>query len=105
MATMAGGQPCRASRLPDIHEGPNKWMRDFEEETVGTLLALGDIKAVWTVLWTPTVWTPTMKSILRHSGKEWMLSPTADGTDFSAYRSVLWMALRADYPPMVDQKS
>lgn len=34
------------SRLPDIHEGAGKWIRIFEEETTGKLLALGDIKAL-----------------------------------------------------------
>ena len=35
-----------ATRLPDIHEGAGKWIRVFEEETMGKLLAVGDIKAL-----------------------------------------------------------
>lgn len=34
------------TRLPDIHEGAGKWIRVFEEETMGKLLAVGDIKAL-----------------------------------------------------------
>ena len=35
------------ARFPDVHEGAIKWIRAFEEETVGMLLAVGDIKALW----------------------------------------------------------
>lgn len=33
------------TRLPDIHEGAEKWINVFEEETIGKLLAVGYIKA------------------------------------------------------------
>ena len=35
-------------RIPDIREGAARWIRAFEEETVGHLLAVGDIKAILT---------------------------------------------------------
>ena len=57
------------ARLPDIHEGAIKWIRDFEE-TVAKLLAVGDIKAVWT----QCLGASTMEDILRYSKNEWMLS-------------------------------
>ncbi|KAI2645824.1 Soluble guanylate cyclase gcy-37 [Labeo rohita] len=34
------------TRLPDVHEEAGKWIRVFEEETMGKLLAVGDIKAL-----------------------------------------------------------
>ena len=48
------------ARLP---EGASKWIRAFEEETVGKLLAVGDIKAVWARCFG----APSMEDILRHS--------------------------------------
>ena len=68
------------ARLPDIHEGAIKWIRAFEEETVGTLLAVGHIKAVWA--W--CLGASTMEDILRHSKNDWMLNHRADGTEFNA---------------------
>lgn len=44
-----------------------------------------------------------MKNILNYN-KEWMLSPRTDGTEFDAYRTVLWKALRNEYPTKVDPK-
>ncbi len=41
--------PHRTSRSlasKDIHEGAGKWIKVFEEETMGKLLAVGDIKAL-----------------------------------------------------------
>lgn len=34
------------ARLPDVHEGAGKWIQTSEEETIGKLLAVGDIKAI-----------------------------------------------------------
>lgn len=89
------------SKLPEVHEGAGKWIRAFEEETVGKLLALGDIKAVWA----QTMGAPTMEDLLKHSGKSWMLNPMADGIEFNAYRPALWQALRAQYPSRIDPKA
>ncbi len=52
------------SRLPDIHEGAGKWIRTFEEETTGKLLALGDIKS----LLAKCLGASMMNDILKHSG-------------------------------------
>lgn len=89
------------SRLPDIHEGAGKWIKAFEEETVGKMLALGDIKAVWA----QSLGVSTMENILRNSGNTWMANPMADGTELNAYRAELWMALRGEYPTKIDPKS
>ena len=58
------------ARLPDIHEGASKWIRAFEDETMGKLLAMGDIKAVWT----QCLGASTMEDILRHSKNDCMMS-------------------------------
>lgn len=34
------------TRLPDIHEGAEKWINVSEEETIGKLLAVGYIKCL-----------------------------------------------------------
>lgn len=34
-------------RLLDNDEGASKWIKVFEEETVGKILALGDLKEFW----------------------------------------------------------
>lgn len=87
-------------RLPDIHEDANKWIRAFEEETVGKMLALGDIKAIWA----QCCGAPAMENILKTNNNEWMLSHRADGTEFNAYRPILWRVLRDKYPTRVDPK-
>ncbi len=51
------------TRLPDIHEGAGKWIKMFEEETMGKLLAVGDIKA----LLAKTIGGAKMKEILQVS--------------------------------------
>ena len=47
-----------------------KVQANFEEETVGKLLAVGDIKAVWARCFG----APSMEDILRHNKNDWMLS-------------------------------
>lgn len=32
------------NRLPNIHDGANKWIDAFEEETLNLMLAIGDMK-------------------------------------------------------------
>lgn len=89
------------ARLPDIHEGASKWIRAFEEETVGKMLALGDIKAIWA----QSFGTPAMEVLFKRCRHGWMLEPRADGTEFNAYRAELWAALRGEYPARVDPKA
>lgn len=73
----------------------------FEEETVGKILALGDIKAVWARV----LGIPTMENVLRGSGHQWMTDPEADGVEFNPYRGVLWATLRREYLVKVDPKA
>ncbi|XP_014879953.1 uncharacterized protein LOC106941426, partial [Poecilia latipinna] len=87
------------SRLPDIHNGAGRWIRALEEETVGKILALGDIKAILAKV----VGIPTMQNILKDH--PWMLQERADGIELNACRTMIWAALRAEFPNKVDPKN
>ncbi|KAL0150420.1 hypothetical protein M9458_054237, partial [Cirrhinus mrigala] len=90
------------TRLPDIHEGAGKWIRLFEEETVGKLLAVGDIKA----LLAKTVGGAKMEEILQTASLDRAVnSHNMDGIIFDAFRPAVWQALRAEYPIRLDPKS
>ncbi len=87
------------SRLPDIHEGAGKWIRTFEEETVGKLLALGDIKA----LLAKCLGASKMNDILKQSSLLQAVDrPQEDGISFDKHRHNIWMTLRAEYPMQTD---
>ncbi len=87
------------SRLPDIHEGAGKWIRTFEEETVGKLLALGDIKA----LLAKCLGASKMNDILKQSSLlQAVDKPQEDGISFDKHRHNIWMTLRAEYPMQTD---
>ncbi|KAI2643853.1 Retrovirus-related Pol polyprotein from transposon TNT 1-94 [Labeo rohita] len=90
------------TRLPDIHEGAGKWIKVFEEETMGKLLAAGDIKA----LLAKTIGGAKMEEILQASDLERAVnSHYIDGTIFDAFRPAVWQTLRAEYPIRLDPKS
>ncbi|XP_027855309.1 uncharacterized protein LOC114133520 [Xiphophorus couchianus] len=84
------------SRLPDIHDGAEKWIRVLEEETVGKILALGDIKAIFAKV----LGTATMQNVLKNH--PWMLQERADGIEFNVGQTAIWAALRAEFPNKVD---
>ncbi|KAL0147589.1 hypothetical protein M9458_057095 [Cirrhinus mrigala] len=87
------------SRLPDIHEGAGKWIRTFEEETTGKLLALGDIKA----LLAKCLGASKMNDVLKQSGLLQAVDrPQADGVSFDKHRRDIWKTLRAEYPMQTD---
>ncbi|XP_016522422.1 uncharacterized protein LOC107834927 isoform X2 [Poecilia formosa] len=86
------------SRLPDIHNGAGRWIRALEEETVGKILALGDIKAIFAKV----LGIATMQNILKDH--PWMLQERADGIELNACRTVIWAAFRAEFPNKVDPK-
>ncbi len=87
------------SRLPDIHEGAGKWIRTFEEETVGNLLALGDIKA----LLAKCLGASKMNDILKQSSLLQAVDrPQEDGISFDKHGHNIWMTLRAEYPMQTD---
>lgn len=87
------------ARLPNIHEGAAKWIRVFEEESVGKLISLGDIKS----LLAKTVGGAKMDEILHASNLDRAVnSQQMDGTIFDAFRPAVWQALRAEYPLRLD---
>ncbi|KAI2647270.1 Gag-Pol polyprotein [Labeo rohita] len=87
------------SRLPDIHEGAGKWIRTFEEETTGKLLALGDIKA----LLAKCLGASKMNDVLKQSGLLQAVDrPQADGVSFDKHRRDIWKTLRTEYPMQTD---
>ncbi len=90
------------TRLPDIHEGAGKWIKVFKEETMGKLLAVGDIKALLAKI----MGGAKMEEILQASNLDRAVdSHYMDGTVFDAFRSAVWQALRAEYPIRLDPKS
>ncbi len=90
------------THLPDIHKGAGKWIKVFEEETVGKLFAVGDIKALLAKI----MGGAKMEEILQASNLNRAVdSHYMDGTVFDAYRPAVWQALRAEYPIRLDPKS
>ncbi|KAL0149340.1 hypothetical protein M9458_055378, partial [Cirrhinus mrigala] len=90
------------ARLPDIHEGAGKWIKTFEEETMGKLLAVGDIKALLAKILGGT----KIDEVLKASDLERAVDFCyMDGTVFDSYRPVVWQTLRAEYPTRVDPKA
>lgn len=90
------------SRLPDIHEGAGKWIRVFEEETMGKLLAVGDIKA----LLARVIGGTKMEEILEASELDRAVNSfLMDGTVFDMYRPAVWQTLRHEYPTKIDPKA
>ncbi|XP_013879115.1 uncharacterized protein LOC106528484, partial [Austrofundulus limnaeus] len=89
------------ARLPEIQVGAGRWIRSFEAETTGILLALGDLKAVWS----RTIGLTVMQTMLEAHGHAWMNQPRADGIEFNAYRNAIWTMLRAQYPSRLDPNS
>ncbi len=90
------------TRLPDIHKGAGKWIKVFEEETMGKLFAVGDIKALLAKIMRGA----KMEEILQASYLNRAVdSHYMDGTLFDAYRPAVWQALRAEYLIRLDPKS
>ncbi|KAJ8349469.1 hypothetical protein SKAU_G00245990 [Synaphobranchus kaupii] len=89
-------------RLPDIHEGAGKWIRALEEETMGKLLAVGDLKALLARL----LGMARMEEVLMKSGLQAAVNtPNLDGASFDQFRPAMWRTLREDYPTKIDPKS
>lgn len=90
------------TRLPDIHEGAGKWIKAFEEETMGKIIAVGDMKALMARILGGT----KMEEILQISELDRAVdSNYMDGTVFDPYRPAVWQALRTEYPNRVDNKA
>ena len=85
-------------RIPDIREGAARWIRAFEEETVGHLLAVGDIKAILT----KTLGVGEMREMVEGDRFHRLtLTQAHDGDMFNTYRQSLWDQLREAFPTQV----
>ncbi|XP_048842887.1 uncharacterized protein LOC125715428 [Brienomyrus brachyistius] len=83
-------------RLPVLAEGAGKWIKAIEEETMGRLLAIGDIKAVMA----RTLGVDAMERLLRSSGLAAATgTPVNDACPFDGYRANFWHQLRLMFPP------
>ncbi|GCC28039.1 hypothetical protein chiPu_0006465 [Chiloscyllium punctatum] len=88
--------------LPNLHEGAGKWIRAFEDETTGQLLAMGDLKALLVRL----MGRPKLKEIMDRAGlKNVVDNPMVDGARFDRVRQRVWQALRDCYPPKMDSQA
>ncbi len=52
------------SKLPSLRDGANRWIATFEDETVGDMIAVGDIK----VLLSKVLTRQEMEDILKDAG-------------------------------------
>ncbi|KAF7689310.1 hypothetical protein HF521_012663 [Silurus meridionalis] len=87
------------NRLPNICEGAQRWITRFEEQTMGQMLAMGDIKAILT----QSLGKAKMIKILDQAqlgdvGKD----QKYDLWTFGAKRKDVWNALRSAYPTQSD---
>ncbi len=90
------------TRLPDIHEGAGKWIKVLQEQTMGKLLAVGDIKSLLAKI----MGGAKMEEIIQASDLNRAVdSHYMDGTIFDAFRPAVWQALCAEYPIRLDPKS
>lgn len=86
------------ARLPNIHEGATRWIRAFEEQTTGLMLAMGDIKAILARV----MGTTAMNNMLNEGDLCFATDPDNDGVTFNPYRNRVWELLRKQYPTNVD---
>ena len=85
------------SKLPNLHNGASKWIRTFEELTVGKLIAVGDLKA----LLTRVLGLSEMEFVLRNGGVN-ILDGRYDETTLDHYRGAMWATLRREFPVRMD---
>lgn len=79
------------AHIPDLHDGAGKCIRTFEKQTMGKLLAVGDLKA----LLVRVVGVAKMEDVLQDSDLADATGDIlADGLAFETYRPAVWHALR-----------
>ncbi|XP_029027884.1 uncharacterized protein LOC114868451 isoform X1 [Betta splendens] len=89
-------------RLPCLHDGAGKWVAAFEEETIATILAVGDLKA----LLGKVLGKQEMEETLRSAQMNAYAGTQAhDGELFNRHRNALWTALRLRYPTRIQPDS
>ncbi|XP_053483978.1 uncharacterized protein LOC128609515 [Ictalurus furcatus] len=86
-------------RLPNLCEGGQKWITQFEEKTSGQHLAIGDIKAILC----QTVGKGRAEEIFDGAEHRDLIDdPKADAIPFGLYRQEIWDAVRSMFPAKMD---
>ncbi|KAK3522526.1 hypothetical protein QTP86_018664, partial [Hemibagrus guttatus] len=86
-------------RLPSICEGAQKWITRFEEQTMGQMLALGDIKAILS----QSLGKAKMIEIFQNVNlKKEAEGQIYDPRSFGPHRNSIWHSLRDSYPTRAD---
>ncbi len=78
-------------KLPSLRDGANRWKATFKDETVGDMIAVGDIK----VFLTKVLTRQEMEDILEDAGmKDAVGCEDYNGQSLNTYRAELWGTLR-----------
>ncbi|KAK3517354.1 hypothetical protein QTP70_004697 [Hemibagrus guttatus] len=86
-------------RLLSICEGAQKWITRFEEQTMGQMLALGDIKAILS----QSLGKAKMIEIFQNVNlKKEAEGQIYDPRSFGPHRNSIWHSLRDSYPTRAD---
>ena len=86
------------ARLPNLYEGASRWIRAFEEETLGHLIAIGDI----TFLLGRALGSAGLSDEMHSQHLADILSTHADDADqFNNIRTEVWDSLRKLFPDKV----
>ncbi|KAK3570715.1 hypothetical protein QTP86_025264 [Hemibagrus guttatus] len=86
-------------RLPSICEGAQKWITRFEEQTMGQMLALVDIKAILS----QSLGKAKMIEIFQNVNlKKEAEGQIYDPRSFGPHRNRIWHSLRDSYPTRAD---
>ncbi len=88
------------SKLPSLRDGANKWIASFEDETVGDMIAVGDIK----VLLSKVLTKQEMEDILEDAGmKDAVGCEDYNGQSLNTYPAELWGTLRDRFPTKISK--
>ncbi len=83
------------SKLSSLRDGANRWIATFEDETVGDMIAVGDIK----VLLSKELTRQEMEDILEDAGmKDAVGCEDYNGQSLNTHRAELWGTLREKFP-------
>ena len=89
----------RGKKAPDTLNAA-KWIRTFEELTVGNLMAVGDLKA----LLARVLGLSKLESVPRNGGLD-VMDVMHDGITLDCYRAAMWTTLRREFPTHIDHKN
>ncbi len=83
------------SKLPSLRDGANRWIVTFEDETVGDMITVGDIK----LLLSKVLTRQEMEDILDDAGmKDAVGCEDYNGQSLNTDRAELWGTLRDKFP-------